>query len=149
MKSKSLKKNLELNKIKTSTSKSKPNKSKVIRHRILIVEDNPDMVKIYKKILSEKFDLTVAKNIKKAFEKLSTNNIDLIVLDIIMPEESGDVFLTKLRSKKEYDKLKVIVVSVLGDIYDQLSKISPGIICVTKPFDAMELLKIIKEVIKR
>jgi len=114
---------------------------------ILIVEDNKDMQIIYKNILGGKYHLLIAGNTKEAMFKLQRTKIDLMMLDIILPKETGDTFLVHIRQKPKFNYLKVLVVTVLGNITEQLRKIDPNVVCIAKPFDESNLLSVTNNII--
>ncbi|MBU0536769.1 MAG: response regulator [Nanoarchaeota archaeon] len=114
---------------------------------ILVVEDDPEMQSIYKEMLESDYDLIIADNSRKARSLLEANKVDLMILDIILPDETGDSFLAHLKKMPRFENLQVLAITVLGDLTYELCKIDPKIIGVAKPFDRKKLLKIIKEVI--
>jgi DNA-binding response OmpR family regulator len=68
-----------------------------------------------------------------------------MILDIILPRESGEVFFTRLKKINAYKSLKVLCVTVLGDVSDYFQKIDPKTECMPKPLDKQKLLNKIKE----
>ena len=57
---------------------------------ILLVEDNPHIIKINSELLKLRgYDVLQAETIAKAKDQLRWHNVDLIVLDIILPDGSG------------------------------------------------------------
>jgi len=95
---------------------------------ILVVDDIPLMrtmlVKYIKtlgtKILKEKFgipaiDVLEAPNGKVALEKMGEQQVDLIFLDLMMPEMDGITFLGIKRENPQFAKIPVIVCSALGE----------------------------------
>jgi len=114
---------------------------------ILIVEDHKDMQEVYKDILSEKYALVTVNNTQDAKKALEKKKIDLMILDIILPDESGDSFLVNMAENNKYDNLPVIAITVLGDVSTQLKNIKPNVICIPKPFDKRQLLKTIKQML--
>lgn len=115
---------------------------------ILIVEDDKDMMKIYEEMLGDKYHLWKAFDADEARKLLEKDHIDLMILDMILPKETGDTFFVKLRSHPKYEKVKTIVVTVMGDITEQLQKIDPQVTCIPKPFEKEHLLKVIEEKLK-
>ncbi|MBD3313148.1 response regulator [Candidatus Woesearchaeota archaeon] len=115
------------------------------KKKILVVEDDQDTIDIYKEILDKEYDLLVAEDTKKARELLEKHKPDLMILDIILPEESGDAFLAQIKDSNKYKRLKVLAVTVLGDVTYELCKIDPDVVSISKPFDKAKLLKTIKD----
>ncbi len=106
------------------------------------------MQEIYQGLLAEEYELIQVNTTKKAENKLKKEKYDLMILDIVLPEESGDTFFAKLRNKKKYDYLNILVVTVLGDMTDEFKKIDPNVVCIAKPFDKKKFLGNVKKLIK-
>lgn len=113
--------------------------------KILIIDDDPDIVQYLNDLLSENgYNICSAYNGSDGFAMLKQENPDLITLDIEMPNEWGPRFYRKLSQEKEYKNIPVIVISGLtGNKY----AIPRAVASLTKPFDRDELLRIIKETI--
>ncbi len=75
---------------------------------------------------------------------------ELIILDIMLPEEDGMHILRSLRKSKEYSDIPVILLTAKGDEYDKIMGLDGGADdYVTKPFSIMELISRIKAVLRR
>ena len=75
---------------------------------------------------------------------------DLVLLDIMLPEEDGMQILRSLRSSKEYSQLPVIMLTAKGEEYDKIIGLDSGADdYVTKPFSIMELMSRIRAVLRR
>jgi DNA-binding response OmpR family regulator len=86
------------------------------RRRLLVVEDNPDIQRIYTSMLSGKYDLTQVYNTKDAWKALAESDYDLMILDIILPKGSqGDTFYMQVCQHPEYSQIPVIFVTVIDD----------------------------------
>ena len=85
--------------------------------RILLVEDSPEEAKLMRHVLAEsdaRIDLTVAGNGAKAVDALRTNGqdtIDLVLLDLHMPQVDGHEFLENVANEFDVDALNVTVVT--------------------------------------
>lgn len=116
--------------------------------KILIVDDEVlirDVIREYCQI--ERYETLEAENGIEALKLLDKENIDLIILDIMMPKMDGYTFFNEM--KKKYH-IPTIVVSARSDEYDKLIGFDLGIDdYVTKPFSPKELMARIKAVSKR
>lgn len=112
---------------------------------ILIVEDDKEIIYIYNALLRDKYNLLIAENTSKALSLLKKDGIDLMILDIVLPKESGDVFFARLKRMPKFKKMKVICITVLGDVSDFFQEIDPETICLTKPFNKDELLEAVRK----
>ena len=87
--------------------------------RILIVEDDPLMSRMYQKIfIFEKYDVDMAANGEEALEKIRTNRPTLILLDIMMPKLNGLQVLDKLKSDPDTKAIPVVILTNLASEKD-------------------------------
>ncbi len=97
--------------------------------RILIVEDDEDMLEIYRglfKSKSDKYEIETVTDARLGFKKLEEGEFDLVILDIIMEPMPGDTFFLCVRNDKKLRNIPVIVVSVLdpNDMVGQFKKVN-------------------------
>lgn len=116
--------------------------------RILVVDDNPLMLKVIKEHLHEEYDVATATSGKVAFRFLEHRQVDLILLDYEMPEEDGPSILKKLRAD---DKTADVPVVFLTGISDR-KKIQKALMLqpdgyLLKPIDYEKLISTIKQYI--
>lgn len=117
--------------------------------KILIVDDEElirNVIKTY--CVNEGYQTFEAENGIKAIDVLTNNeNIDLIILDIMMPKMDGFETLKKIREIKD---TPVIMLSARKEEIDKLSSFNLGVDdYVTKPFSPKELMARVKAVLKR
>lgn len=87
--------------------------------KILIVEDDPFLLDIYKtRLEKEGFEVTTAQNGEQAFEALKKESFDLLLLDLVLPELNGFELLERIKKEKKFEKLKIVVISNLGQKED-------------------------------
>lgn len=80
--------------------------------RILLVDDEPDMVQVWKLFLKrDGHDIEEAHDGLEALHVTKTFLPDLIILDLMMPMAAGDLVLGFLRSTPELEHTRVVVVS--------------------------------------
>lgn len=88
-----------------------------VRHKILLVEDDEKTAKIIIRAISqENFSIEVARDGKEALVMLN-KNIDLIILDLLLPFFSGFDILKIIRKNKKF-KMPVVVLSNLSQDSD-------------------------------
>lgn len=84
------------------------------------------------------------------WEALEKRKLDLVLLDIMLPEEDGIQILQKLRQRKDTKKLPVIMLTAKGSEYDKVMGLESGADdYVSKPFGMMELLARVKALLRR
>lgn len=82
---------------------------------ILIVEDDNDMIFLYKNILrSNNREIIAVNSFKKASQIIETHQISLIILDIMLPNGDGRDFLISLRNHHKTKDTPIIVCSSIG-----------------------------------
>ena len=115
---------------------------------VLIIDDEDlirDVVKEY--CLNENYKIFEASNGIEGLDILENEDIDIIVLDIMMPKMDGYTFFSKMKEKYN---IPTIVLSARGEEYDKLFGFSQGIDdYLTKPFSPRELIARIKAILKR
>ncbi|MFH1612594.1 MAG: response regulator [bacterium] len=115
---------------------------------ILIVDDEDDIRYVLSLLLkSEGFGVLEASDGKTAFEILKTNAVDLILLDIVLPDINGVQVLKEI--KKQY-KTPVIMISGYGNIQAAIESMKIGAVdYVPKPFDNEKLLDLIAKTLEK
>jgi signal transduction histidine kinase len=108
---------------------------------ILIVDDHAYMVKILEEILKkEGYKCYPAYDAKQAHQVLSENLTDLILLDIMMPDEDGFEFCKKLKNNPRTAEIPVIFISAKIEIEDKINGFNlGGVDYITKPFNPVEV----------
>ncbi|MFA5276593.1 MAG: response regulator [Candidatus Omnitrophota bacterium] len=117
---------------------------------ILVVDDqfqNIELLEAY--LVPQGYEIIKAVSGEEAFEKISGNQIDLILLDVMMPKMSGIEVLEKLRADEQTKLIPVVMVTVLKETEDKVKALEAG--CddfISKPFDKVELLARVKSILK-
>ncbi|MFV0423121.1 DVU0259 family response regulator domain-containing protein [Oleidesulfovibrio sp.] len=112
-------------------------------HKILIVDDDPYIVKYLVDILSDNGYATCsASDGADAMAVMEREKPDLVTLDLEMPNEWGPRFYRKMSKAPEFKETPVIVISGLSGIH---LAIRNAVASLKKPFDPNKLLEIIRE----
>jgi len=113
-----------------------------MKHKILIVDDNPDSVAIMRSILESRgYDVAAAQSGAEALDFLQRETVNLVLLDIMMPEMSGTEVLQRIKDNAATGRLPVILVTAKTQDEDVLSGYQYGAdYYITKPFTAKQLL---------
>ena len=117
--------------------------------KILVVDDENLIREVIKEYaLNENYEVLEAVDGIDAIDKFKMNqDIDLIILDVMMPKMDG---FTASKEIKKIREVPIIMLSARGEEYDKLSGFDLGIDdYVTKPFSPKELMARIKAVMKR
>ena len=116
---------------------------------ILVVDDDKRILELINDYLNKNnFRVSTADNAIKAREKIENIEFDLIILDIMMPGESGLSLTDSL--KKNNFKTPILLLSALGNPEDRIKGLEIGASdYLTKPFEPKELLLRIKNLIQK
>lgn len=117
---------------------------------ILIVDDEARNIELLKAFL-EPYDykLLTASNGDDALKAVGRNNIDLILLDVMMPGRDGFAVTEQLKADEKTRIIPVILVTALSDKKDRVKGIEAG--CddfISKPVDQSELLARVRSLLK-
>ena len=117
-------------------------KKKTSRARVLVVDDEPDIVSTVKYRLEFcEFEVVTATNGKEGLEKAATEKPDIILLDISMPVMNGHETLERLKNSPELKDIPVIMFTAFSDAKDVAKAVELGVTdYVTKPFDYTDLI---------
>ena len=108
--------------------------------RILIADDEPDMLKYLKSQLSPKFQVIEAADGQQAVEKASQFLPDVIVCDMMMPEKNGLEVCRVLRQRTSTRSIPILLLTARADEETKLAALSAGANdFITKPFSTTEL----------
>jgi two-component system KDP operon response regulator KdpE len=116
--------------------------------RILVVDDAPQIRRVLETTLVAKgYEVLVAKSGEEALESLKDQPVDLIILDLMLPDLSGVEVCHEIR---RFLPVPIIILSVRGAEKDKVAALDAGADdYVTKPFGIDELLARIRAAIRR
>jgi len=116
------------------------------KFHILVVDDDDKIRNLVKQFLVEKdFIVSTAIDAKDAKSKIDTFNFDLIVLDVMMPGQSGYELTQELKQSKN---IPVILLTAKGEVESRIHGLELGADdYLGKPFEPQELLLRIKNII--
>lgn len=118
------------------------------KNRVLVIDDDPKILKMIQTVLSVEGDLEVlaASSGFQAGLTVSSWMPDLILLDMLMPDIDGFEVCRRLKADEKTKDIPIIAVTVLKDPKEIKKMRSAGITdYISKPFNAQELIKKIKE----
>lgn len=121
------------------------------RVKILVVEDEPAIMELVTFTLkSVGWQPVMAESSSAAMHVLDRMTPDVILLDWMLPDESGIQFLTRLRADRDRKHLPVIMVTARSEEDDRVRGLNKGADdYITKPFSTKELIARINAVLRR
>ncbi len=116
---------------------------------ILVIDDDARLRALVKKYLGDQgYAITTAANVGEAEEILSVLSADALVLDVMMPGESGVSFAARLATTP--DAPPVLLLTARGEAEDRIAGLEAGAAdYLTKPFVPKELLLRLKNLLER
>lgn len=117
--------------------------------RILIVEDEHKIANSIKKGLEqETYAVDIAYDGEEGFDLASTEEFDLIILDLMLPKMDGITICKKLREENIHTP--ILILTAKGQVEDKVNGLNCGADdYLTKPFSFLELLARIKALVRR
>ncbi|MEA2029540.1 MAG: diguanylate cyclase [Campylobacterota bacterium] len=108
---------------------------------ILIVDDEPINIDLIAQILADRYQLKIATSGTKALEILEATTIDLVLLDISMPQMDGYEVAKEIQSNKKTNHIPIIFLTSKDDKESIIQGFEVGAVdYITKPFNKQELL---------
>jgi len=118
--------------------------------KLLIVDDEPSIVMSLEYLFrKEHFEVFIARDGAEAIEIVENNILDIMLLDIMMPNVDGYQVLKFLKANKDFKHIKVILLSAKNKITDMELGLQLGADkYITKPFSTKNLVKEVKQLLK-
>ncbi len=117
---------------------------------ILIVDDHPENIELLEAYLvPQGYEIVKATNGEEALGKLSGNQIDLVLLDVLLPGMDGFEVTRRIRQDNTHRLLPIILVTILRETEDRVKGIEAG--CddfISTPVDKVELLARVRSLLK-
>ncbi|MCX7920056.1 MAG: response regulator [bacterium] len=119
------------------------------KKRILIVDDNPDIIRILETLLTEKYEVLTAADGMAGLEKAFKYQPDLAIIDIMMPKMSGYQLVESMKKHPQMQSIPIIFLTAKGTPVEKEFGLKKGAtIYMTKPFDHIELQQTIEILLK-
>ena len=121
-------------------------------HRVVCIEDEPEMIDLVKLILSRKgYQVTGAMGGREGLEVIAREKPHVVLLDLMMPDMDGWEVYQKMKADEAMKSIPVIVVTAKAQSIDKvlglhIAKVDDYI---TKPFGPQDLLESVEKVIAR
>jgi len=118
--------------------------------KILIVEDDPLMLRMYQKIFTlEQYEVDIATNGEEALDKVHAGKPTLILLDIMMPKLNGLQVLDKLKSDPDTKTIPVIMLTNLASEKDAENALLKGAVkyIVKSQYEPKAVVDMVKEIL--
>ncbi|TVQ15638.1 MAG: hybrid sensor histidine kinase/response regulator, partial [Bacteroidetes bacterium] len=119
------------------------------KYRILVAEDDLELSNLLFRLLSEQYDVSLAKNGKQALELIQNNRIDLLVSDIMMPEMDGLTLCKTIKSELLTSHIPIILLTAKTEMENRIEGLEMGADSyIPKPFHPKHLFVRIEKLLK-
>jgi CheY-like chemotaxis protein len=118
--------------------------------KILVVEDDPLMSRMYQKIFSfEGYEVEMAGDGEEGVEKVRSTKPTLVLMDIMMPKMNGLQALEKLKADPETKAIPVVMLTNLAGQQDAETALSKGAIkyIIKSEFEPKQVVNMVKEIL--
>jgi YesN/AraC family two-component response regulator len=116
----------------------------LVEAKILIIDDDQDILDTYSSILSDKYEVVTAKDGAEAIKKSSDIVFNIALIDIVLPDIDGTLLLEKLKSG--FPKLRKIIITGHASVENAINALNRGADAfLIKPVTPDSLLKTIKD----
>src|SRR3989304_7723510 len=118
--------------------------------KILIVEDDPLMIRMYQKIfIFEGFEVDMAADGEAGLEKARVGKPTLILLDIMMPKMNGLEVLGKLKADPETKSIPVVMLTNLAGEQDAETALAKGAVkyIIKSEYEPKQVTNMVKEIL--
>ena len=109
-------------------------------YKILLVEDNYELLMLMRQLLSSKYEIYTAVNGQEALDIIARTDLDLVISDVMMPVMDGYELTQRIKANADTSHLPVILLTARTQESDKIHSIEIGAdIYMTKPFRMEEL----------
>lgn len=119
--------------------------------KILLIEDDPLMINLYKKVFQKhNFEVSVAERGADGLKQVKEFKPDLVLLDVMMPEMDGFEVLKKIKSDETTKDVAVVVLSNLTGSEDAQRALEMGALkyLIKSEHDPREIVEIAEEILR-
>lgn len=104
--------------------------------RLLVVDDDPDVLEALEAVLSEDFEVATAADGAVALEHLQCAEVDVVLLDMMMPNMDGEEVIAAMKGSGM--TIPVLLGSAMPGIERRARKL--GVVAITKPYNVTNLV---------
>ena len=118
-------------------------------HTVLIVDDDTEVVRYMKELLSPYYKVLFKYDADSAFTLLKEAAPDIVISDVVMPDKTGYEFCREIKNNLQLSHIPVILLTAKANVEDKVEGLNCGADAyVTKPFEPQYLIALINSQIK-
>jgi len=125
------------------------------RRKVLVIDDEPDLVEMIRMALERQFEVATAFNGKDGVAKARSDKPDAIVLDIMMPEKDGFAACRELKGDPNTASIPILILTGVGEYFGRTkyTKMNGKEIeaddFMPKPVDPNELIRRVSDLLRK
>lgn len=109
-------------------------------YKVLIVDDNAELITVMYQLLCPKYHILTANNGLEALDVIAKNDVDIIISDVMMPEMDGYELTRAIKSDEDFSHLPIILLTAKTQSEDHHEALEAGADdFITKPFRLKDL----------
>lgn len=123
--------------------------------KVLVIDDEPDLVEMLKMALERQFEVIVAYDGKEGVAKARAEKPDAIVLDIMMPEKDGFAVCRELKGDPQTTSTPILILTIVADYFGRTKYAKQSGMeieaddFISKPVDPNELVRRVAALLKK
>lgn len=123
--------------------------------KVLVIDDEPDLVEMLKMALERQFEVSVAYDGREGVAKARAEKPDAIVLDIMMPEKDGFTVCRELKGDPQTASTPILILTVVADYFGRTKYAKQSGMeieaddFISKPVDPNELVRRVAALLKK
>ena len=107
-----------------------------MRKKVMVIDDDENGVKFLSVLLSENgYEPIAAYDGKEGLQKIEEHDVDLIVLDVMMPKKTGFVLFKQLKMRDEYKDIPILMLTAVAASLMELDAEKEGTF--ERPYDSL------------
>lgn len=103
---------------------------------LLLIDDNTELLSIMKEMFRERYVVFTAADGQQAWDKLTGNEVDVIICDVMLPDVNGWELCTRIKGDVRFNHIPVIILTAKNGIDDRIASYEAGADgYIAKPFE--------------
>jgi CheY-like chemotaxis protein len=120
----------------------------MVKHRILIVDDDKEMLQIIKLSLRDKYEIVTASDGFTGLQKAQAVEPDMLILDIRMPKVDGHQLIEAIHHSPKLRKVMIMVITAYSNPEDEFYSMQQDVAAyIAKPFEISALVNKVDEIL--
>lgn len=116
---------------------------------VLLIDDNTELLSVMKETFRERYTVLTAVDGQHAWDKLTNNEVDVVLCDVMLPDANGWELCTRIKRDVRYNHIPVIILTAKNGIDDRVASYEAGADgYVAKPFEQKILFARVDNLIK-